>query len=193
MCLMEVGGRGCYGAQEKLVAARYPRRKETSASQRHSAKGKLAMFKVRSKYLLLIAAAVWLIAGSQVARMGIEAIAAGNGNPWLLLIGIPATFVVFHMMFSKLVGKHAARIRSYGEEKMHVLKFFDVRGYLIMAVMMGGGIALRSFHLVPGWFIAFFYTGLGIALALAGVGFLVHYFHRDGYITCPVTGKVREG
>lgn len=62
-------------------------------------------------------------------------------------------------MFSKLVGKHAARIRSYGEEKMHVLKFFDVRGYLIMAVMMGGGIALRSFHLVPGWFIAFFYTG----------------------------------
>ena len=161
MCLMEVGGRGCYGAQEKLVAARCPRRKETSASQRHSAKGKLAMFKVRSKYLLLIAAAVWLIAGSQVARMGIEAI--------------------------------AARIRSYGEEKMHVLKFFDVRGYLIMAVMMGGGIALRSFHLVPGWFIAFFYTGLGIALALAGVGFLVHYFHRDGYITCPVTGKVREG
>ena len=193
MCLMEVGGRGCYGAQEKLVTARCPRRKETSASQRHSAKGKLAMFKVRSKYLLLIAAAVWLIAGSQVARMGIEAIAAGNGNPWLLLIGIPATFVVFHMMFSKLVGKHAARIRSYGEEKMHVLKFFDVRGYLIMAVMMGGGVALRSFHLVPGWFIAFFYTGLGIALALAGVGFLVHYFHRDGYITCPVTGKVREG
>ena len=111
------------------------------------------MFKVRSKYLLLIAAAVWLIAGSQVARMGIEAIAAGNGNLWLLLIGIPAAFVVFHMMFSKLVGKHAARIRSYGEEKMHVLKFFDVRGYLIMAVMMGGGIALRSFHLVPGWFI----------------------------------------
>ena len=36
------------------------------------------MFKVRSKYLLLIAAAVWLIAGSQVARMGIEAIGAGN-------------------------------------------------------------------------------------------------------------------
>ena len=33
----------------------------------------------------------------------------------------------------------------------------------------------------------------GAALALAGVGFIVHYIHRDGYITCPVTGKVREG
>ena len=115
------------------------------------------MFKVRSIPAAHCGGRV-LIAGSQVARMGIEAIAAGNGNQWLLLIGIPATFVVFHMMFSKLVGKHAARIRSYGEEKMHVLKFFDVRGYLIMAVMMGGGIALRSFHLVPGWFIAFFST-----------------------------------
>ncbi|MFR1166792.1 MAG: hypothetical protein ACLSDQ_03730 [Adlercreutzia equolifaciens] len=73
-----------------------------------------------------------------------------------------------------------------------MLKFFDVRGYLIMAVMMGGDIALRSFHLVPGWFIAFFYTGLGIALALAGVGFLVHYLRRDGYITCPVTGSARR-
>ena len=133
------------------------------------------MFKVRSKYLLLIAAAVWLIAGSQVARMGIEAIAAGNGNLWLLLIGIPATFVVFHMMFSKLVGKHAARIRSYGEEKMHVLKFFDVRGYLIMAVMMGGGIALRSSGVAPKRFIAVFYTGLGASLLLAGVLFGVNF------------------
>lgn len=137
------------------------------------------MFKVRSKYLLLIAAAVWLIAGSQVARMGIEAIAAGQGNLWLLLIGIPATFLVFHRMFSKLVGKHAARIRGYGEEKMHVLRFFDVKGYIIMAVMMGGGIALRSFGLVPPWFIAFFYTGLGVALAFAGITFLAHCLHGD--------------
>ena len=151
------------------------------------------MFKVRSKYLLLIAAAVWLIAGSQVARMGIEAIVAGAAPVWTLVVGIPVTFLVFHRMFSQLVGKHAARIRSYGEEKMHVLKFFDVKGYVIMAVMMGGGVALRSFHLVPGWFIAFFYTGLGIALALAGIAFVVHYAHRNGCITCPVTGKVREG
>ena len=102
------------------------------------------MFKVRSKYLLLIAAAVWLIAGSQVMRMGIEAMAAGAAPLWLLAIGIPATFVAFHAMFSKLVAKHAARIHGYGEEKMHVLRFFDVKGYIIMAVMMGGGIALRS-------------------------------------------------
>lgn len=150
------------------------------------------MFKVRSKYLLLIAAAVWLFAGSQVLRMGIEAIIAGQAPLWALLVGIPATFLVFHFMFTKLVGKHSARIRSYGEEKMHVLRFFDVKGYIIMVVMMGGGIALRSLHLVPGWFIAFFYTGVGAALTLAGVGFIVHYVRRDKDIVCPVTGHLRK-
>ena len=115
----------------------------------------------------------------------------GDAAIWLLVIGIPVVFVVFHCMFSKLVGKHADRIRGYGEDKMHVLRFFDVKGYVIMVIMMGGGISLRAFGIVPGWFVAFFYTGLGTALALAGIGFLVHYIKRGDVITCPVTKKTR--
>lgn len=149
------------------------------------------MFRVKAKYLLLIAAAVWFLAGFNVARLGVIACAEGDAQPWLLALGIPVVFVVFHMMFSKLVGKHADRIRGYGEEHMHVLRFFDVKGYIMMAIMMGGGIALREFGIVPGWFVAFFYTGLGAALALAGVGFLVHYLHRGGEIVCPITKKAR--
>ena len=147
--------------------------------------------KVRSKYLLLIAATVWFAAGVNIARMGIIAAAQGAASPWIVAVGAPLVFLVFHRMFSKLVGKHADRIRGYGEERMHVLRFFDVRGYLIMAVMMGGGIGLRAAGLVPGWFVAFFYTGLGCALALAGIGFLVHYIKRDGTITCPITKHTR--
>jgi len=45
-----------------------------------------------------------------------------------------------------------------------------------MAVMMGGGIWLRYSGLVPEVFIAVFYTGLGCALALAGVIFWVMFF-----------------
>lgn len=44
-----------------------------------------------------------------------------------------------------------------------------------MAFMMGGGIWLRYSGLVPDTFIAFFYTGLGLALALAGVVFWAMY------------------
>ena len=41
----------------------------------------------------------------------------------------------------------------------------------MMAIMMTGGISLRAFGLVPNWFIAFFYTGLGASLLLAGLLF----------------------
>lgn len=116
------------------------------------------MFRVRAKYLLLIAAAVWFLAGVNIMRLGVIACLEGDAAIWLLVIGIPVVFVVFHCMFSKLVGKHADRIRGYGEDKMHVLRFFDVKGYVIMAIMMGGGISLRAFGIVPGWFVAFFYT-----------------------------------
>lgn len=149
------------------------------------------MFTVRSKYLLLIAASVWFLAGINIARLGVQACGEGGVSVWLLAIGIPVVFLAFHAMFSKLVGKHADRIRSYGEDRMHVLRFFDAKGYVIMAVMMGGGISLRAFGIVPSWFVAFFYTGLGVALALAGVGFLIHFVKRGGYITCPITKKMR--
>ena len=149
------------------------------------------MFKVRAKYLLLIAAAVWFLAGVNIMRLGIIACLEGDVAIWLLVIGIPVVFVVFHCMFSKLVGKHADRIRGYGEDKMHVLRFFDVKGYVIMAIMMGGGISLRAFGIVPGWFVAFFYTGLGTALALAGIGFLVNYIKRGFVNPGPDTMNTR--
>lgn len=54
--------------------------------------------------------------------------------------------------------------------------FFDLKAYLIMAFMMGGGIWLRNSGLAPEVFIAVSYTGLGCALALAGVLFWVMFF-----------------
>lgn len=149
------------------------------------------MFKVHAKYLLVIAALVWIAAGANIVRLGVLACLEGTTPVWLLIIGIPLTFLAFHAMFTRLVGKHADRIRGYGEERMHILKFFDVKGYIIMIIMMGGGISLRAFGIVPTWFVAFFYTGLGIALTLAGIGFLVHFVKRGDVIICPVTKKTR--
>ena len=147
------------------------------------------MFKVPAQYLILIAFAVWLLASFNVFRLGLIACLDGAAPWWLLLVGIPAVFVVFHMMFSKLVGKHTVRIRSYGSKRTHVLRFFDLKGYILMTIMMGGGIALRNLNIVPGWFVAFFYTGLGLALSLAGIGFLVHYIKKERTVRCPVTKK----
>ena len=64
-----------------------------------------------------------------------------------------------------------ARICAYEEKRHFFLKFFDLKSFAIMAVMMSGGIALRSSGLAPERFIAFFYTGLGASLLLAGLLF----------------------
>ena len=61
-----------------------------------------------------------------------------------------------------------SRIRAYEEELHFFLKFFDVKSFIIMAVMMTGGIWLRSSGVAPDRFIAFFYTGLGASLLAGG-------------------------
>ena len=117
-----------------------------------------------------------------------ELLAAFSLGP---VYGIVVTFLLFHMMFAKLVGKQSTRIRDYGNAPTCAFAFFDVKGYVMMAIMMGGGIALREFGIIPEWIIAFMYTGIGSALALAGIGFFIHYLKRGKSLTCPVTKKTR--
>ena len=66
------------------------------------------MLKVRSEKLLIIAAAVWLLAGINILRLGIIAILDTELVAALLAIGIVVTFLLFHMMFAKLVGNRPA-------------------------------------------------------------------------------------
>ncbi len=148
------------------------------------------MFKISTDKLLLVAGIVWFVAGANILNIGLSAYFLETGWLfWALLVGTLVIFVLFHVMvFTKMVGKHADRIKGYDEDKTHVLKFFDKKGYIMMAIMMGGGIALRASGLVPDWFIAFFYTGLGAALAVAGASFVLRYF-KSAKASCPVLPK----
>ena len=140
------------------------------------------MFKVSKRTLLLIAGIVWLAAGGNIAWLGIQAFAQINMSYiWAIILGAVVVFTLFHMkIFSKMVGKHSNRIAAYEDNEIGFWRFFDAAGDIMMDIMMSGGIWLRSFGLVPMWFIAFFYTGLGIALALSGVSFLVRFARRSG-------------
>lgn len=42
-------------------------------------------------------------------------------------------------IFGRLVKEHTTRIGGYEEERHFFMKFFDVKSFLIMAVMMSGG------------------------------------------------------
>lgn len=133
---------------------------------------------VKKRTLLAIAGCVWLIAGFNVARLGILAYMNMQITFVHILISL-AVFCAFGFMFYKMSMKHNRRIKDYAEPTRPFWNFFDLKAYCIMAFMMGGGIWLRYSGLVPEVFIAVFYTGLGCALAGAGVLFWLMFFHYN--------------
>lgn len=130
------------------------------------------MLKVKKPVLFIVAGLVWLIAGVNILRIGVQAFFRTE-SLFLLLLGIAAlVFVGFFFMFSAMVRRHKARILAYPQDKVSVFRFMDVKGYLIMAFMMELGIGLRSSGIMPTEFFAAFYSGLGSALSVAGIRFL---------------------
>ena len=134
-------------------------------------------YKVSKRTLLLIAGIVWMIAGFNVARLGILSYRVIEIFWYIIVLSVlsAVVFLLFGEMFYKMTRKHIKRIKGYEEDFRPFWNFFDLKAYIIMAIMMGGGIGLRAFGVFPDFFIAFFYTGLGCALFLAGVLFVVEF------------------
>ena len=145
----------------------------------------MALLKMKKENLITVAGIVWLLAGANVAltgaRVAVEMSGAAVGVVVALVVGAVAAFFAFHAMFGTIVLKNVQRIRGLDAERLNFLRFLDLKGYLIMAFMMSFGFGLRLSGLVPGWFFAFFYTGLGCALTLAGASFLLHRAFGEGW------------
>ena len=135
------------------------------------------MLKVKKSTVLVIAGIVWLAAGVNILRIGVESFGTvmqqgSMGRLLLLALAALVVLIGFCFMFRKIVGKHSSRIMGYKEDRKPVWYFFDVKGYLLMVFMMGLGIGLRSGQFLPVDFFAAFYTGLGSALSFSGIRFL---------------------
>ena len=130
-------------------------------------------FCVKKKTLLLIAGIVWMIAGFNVARLGVLSY-LNIDRKWYMYIMSIVVFLLFGIMFFKMRRNHTKRILGY-EDYRPFWHFFDWKAYLIMTCMMSGGIGFRAAGILPEIFIAFFYCGLGLALVSAGVIFTRNY------------------
>ena len=147
---------------------------------------------VPKNLLILIAGLVWCAAGAMVSMVGLPLELRLLPSDELLLPLALAIFLAFYLfVFSRLVRKHTLRIRERPEERLPVWQFFNASSWAVMAVMMGGGMALRLSHLVPDWMIAFFYSGLGVALFLCGVRFLSIFARKE--VLAVGSADVRSG
>jgi uncharacterized membrane protein YfcA len=137
-------------------------------------------------HLVLVAGIVWCAAGAMVALIGLPLeIRLAPAQLVLVPLAILIFLAFYVLVFSRLVRKHTRRIQARDEDRLPFWQFFNGASWAVMAIMMLGGMGLRLGHVMPDWMIAFFYTGLGIALFLCGVRFLGAFARKDVLVPTP--------
>lgn len=134
---------------------------------------------MKRKNLILLAALVWMMAGSMVIKAAASAYSSKDFKFIYLAISLIVFGLFFFKIFSPLATKNKNRIINLDDNKVKFWKFLDKKGYLIMAFMMTFGILLRKSGLVRDLYIFIFYLGLGVALFSAGIKY-VYLFLKEG-------------
>ena len=135
---------------------------------------------VNKEHLLLMQVLCWLAPGIIILKKGVMAMFSVHAvTPdrvwWLTLIAV-AVAVSFSLMFNNFIKRYTARILGFAERKKSLFAFLDLRGYILIFFMMGLGVCLKYIPGMPAEFFAGFYPGLGTALSIAGVRYLVSWF-----------------
>jgi hypothetical protein len=129
---------------------------------------------VERRWLYLAAALVWSAAGLMLCV---------RAYGWLIheplvtalpfaLAGIASGAVIYRFKFSRLAAKNVKRIASLSE-RASIFAFQSPLTYLLIALMMGLGIALRRSS-IPKPYLAVLYLGIGLGLLLASGDYYQH-------------------
>lgn len=128
---------------------------------------------------------VWLLAIAGVMWTGVSVLLLNYAISWLTspisminlllgLLGVIISIAANYYQFSKLARKNIDRILSLND-KACLFSFQAWKGYLIIAVMITGGILLRS-SVIPKPYLAIVYMAIGGALLQASVNYYLRFF-----------------
>jgi hypothetical protein len=122
---------------------------------------------VERRWLYVAAALLWGAAGLMLC---------GRAYGWLIherlstalpfaLAGIASGVVIYRFKFSHIAARNVRRIESLSE-RVSIFAFQSPLTYLLIALMMGLGIALRRSS-IPKPYLAVLYIGIGLGLLIA--------------------------
>jgi len=133
---------------------------------------------VPKRWLLIIGGVMWTGVGVLliVLAIGWLLVAPSIGMVLLGLLGVTISIFANKSQFTWLAKKNIQRILNL-EEKASVFAFQAWTGYLIIAVMMTGGMLLRH-SIVPKPALAVVYLSIGGALLQASVHYYIQFFQR---------------
>ncbi|TRZ76700.1 MAG: hypothetical protein D4R97_00415 [Bacteroidetes bacterium] len=131
---------------------------------------------VQKRTLLLIAGCAWSIAGGiLISRSLIHLIGVNHLLAMELGIGIIFGSFFYLLLFARISKKHITRINLIEIDNPCFFSFFNFRSYLLMAIMISGGITLRLSGLVNPEIIYTFFLCMGIPLLVSAWRFFYSY------------------
>jgi hypothetical protein len=132
---------------------------------------------IPKRYLLFVAALMWTFAGSMLFMRGFGMLLLFRRLLWLkILISIIAGLIFYFLLFSKISFKHTQRIIRMNVEKPCIFSFFNFRSYVMMVLMIGMGITLRSTGIVPLEYLSVLYVTMGVPLTISAFRFYYYGF-----------------
>jgi hypothetical protein len=128
---------------------------------------------IPKRYLLLVVALLWFAAGAILIYRGEMMLQGSYPALLFLLISIAGGVLMFFLVFLKLSLRLIKRITSLEILKPCIFSFFDVRGYIMMVVMIAMGILLRRSGILSLDLLAYFYFMMSIPLMISSVRFFI--------------------
>jgi hypothetical protein len=139
----------------------------------------LARFKpaIPRHYLLAMAGTLWIFAGLLLCVRALLWLEEFHIAVVIVIEGVALAIAaaLYRTGFSKLVQRNIERIRSLPERPC-LFAFTAWKGYAMIAIMMGAGIALRNVPF-PRYFLSGPYTAMGGMLLTGSFGFYQAFFH----------------
>ena len=138
------------------------------------------MFKIKQKNLILITAILWMGVSFMLTKKAIGWIELFNDKLLiiLILVSIAVSLLKFFLIFKRVTKKNIKRIMNLQGEKVFILAFHSWKTYILILIMIGGGVTLRHLEFVPKSALFPIYIGVGVAMFISSLMYY-HFFFKN--------------
>jgi len=127
--------------------------------------------------LIALGAMLWGFAAYRILKLGYQDIERHALHHWLnYLIGVAGFFPFFFLVFRKVSKRYITRIKNLPHNRPCMFAFFDVRGYVMMSFMIGMGILVSHWKLIPELYKGTFFISLGLSLLASSIFYIYEGF-----------------
>lgn len=132
---------------------------------------------VPRRCLLIIAGVLWTIGGGMLITRGVIGLIPHESNAYFEIpLGFVSGILFYLLMFNRISKRHINRILALIPSKPCMFSFFDVKGYIMMTIMISAGVTLRKLELVNPEILFTFYLCMGVPLLLSAFRFYYNWY-----------------